>query len=430
MFDFDDGFYHALHGASSLSAKALVPSLVRLLQPRSVIDVGCGTGLWLKEFVDTGLPIAQGVEGPWLPEALLSIPADLVLRHDLSEGITLDCRFDLVICLGVANYLGGKLAKRLVETLTGLGSVVLFSPSGPGKRSGENRQTDTCELWNKLFAERGFEAFRGFAKHIAREGEVDSRYTREMVFYRDRRDRNGVDLDMRHLDGPPKAVALDRVQPVVMTCARDVELTRRFVASYATAVGPALRQPVVSVDVIAEVELPHDYLRVLRDLWPASVVFHSRTAGAEPYQSIVQAAYGALECGLSQLGDGGYLLFLEDDIQFAANFVSLLSELQLKPDTGLCTLYLPFGGFGGTEVRPRRFFGTQCVLFPHRPLQAVVAERPNLQRWQGATYDQQWARILREYGYRLYCSPSSYVQHMGTVSRIGSGAHRSDVFIE
>src|SRR5215211_3499004 len=45
------------------SARVIVPLVLELVEPRSVIDVGCGTGEWLSVFEELGVEDVWGVDG-------------------------------------------------------------------------------------------------------------------------------------------------------------------------------------------------------------------------------------------------------------------------------------------------------------------------------------------------------------------------------
>jgi 2-polyprenyl-3-methyl-5-hydroxy-6-metoxy-1,4-benzoquinol methylase len=75
MSMYSSGFYARREGRVSASAAALVPRLVELLQPRSVIDIGCANGLWLEAFSRCGVERVQGIDGPWVPREALRVPA-------------------------------------------------------------------------------------------------------------------------------------------------------------------------------------------------------------------------------------------------------------------------------------------------------------------------------------------------------------------
>ena len=63
---FDD--FYSRDGERSLeSARIVAPLVMRLAAIRSVIDIGCGLGGWLRAFSENGVPLIQGLDGNWVP---------------------------------------------------------------------------------------------------------------------------------------------------------------------------------------------------------------------------------------------------------------------------------------------------------------------------------------------------------------------------
>jgi hypothetical protein len=56
-------FFCALNGRRSRSAEVIVPLIIELLHPCSVIDIGCGTGGWLEVFKNHHIGDILGVAG-------------------------------------------------------------------------------------------------------------------------------------------------------------------------------------------------------------------------------------------------------------------------------------------------------------------------------------------------------------------------------
>jgi len=72
-----------------------------------------------------------GVDGEWVPAKLLQIPRACFLAHDLMKPIEINRRFDLAVSLEVAEHLDRDSARRFIQTLVKLSSVVLFSAAIP-----------------------------------------------------------------------------------------------------------------------------------------------------------------------------------------------------------------------------------------------------------------------------------------------------------
>ena len=52
---YNDAFYDKQAGRSRPSAAVVVPMVMALLRPRSVVDLGCGAGPWLAAFAAAGV---------------------------------------------------------------------------------------------------------------------------------------------------------------------------------------------------------------------------------------------------------------------------------------------------------------------------------------------------------------------------------------
>jgi hypothetical protein len=126
-------FFEKRASGSSASARRIVPMIVNLLRPRSVLDVGCGVGSWLAVFREHGVTDMLGIDGDYVPVERLEIPASAFRSADLSSPVRLDRSFHLVVCLEVAGHLSPEHAGTLVESLCGLGPVVRFPRRSPSR---------------------------------------------------------------------------------------------------------------------------------------------------------------------------------------------------------------------------------------------------------------------------------------------------------
>ena len=55
-------FFAGIQEGSYRSAIKIIPLLKALIQIRSVVDVGCGTGSWLKAFQENGVKDILGID--------------------------------------------------------------------------------------------------------------------------------------------------------------------------------------------------------------------------------------------------------------------------------------------------------------------------------------------------------------------------------
>ncbi|HEY7158746.1 MAG TPA: methyltransferase domain-containing protein [Gemmataceae bacterium] len=151
--------YHDLHHnqmrrreeAIRHSAEVILSELFRRFSPRSALDVGCGMGIWLQAAQALGVADIQGIEGDWLDKNLLRIPQQHVATLDLEQVFDLGRRFDLVICLEVAEHLQPAAAGPLVESLVRHADVVLFSAAIPFQGGHHHVNEQFPDYWDRLF---------------------------------------------------------------------------------------------------------------------------------------------------------------------------------------------------------------------------------------------------------------------------------------
>src|SRR5262245_7485190 len=124
--NYERSFYKTLAGNATKSSGVVVPMILEYVQPTSVIDVGCGTGGWLAEYGRHGIDDVLGIDGPWVDAELLEIPKEKFRIADVAQPIREARRFDLVVSLETGEHLPPQSAATFVESLTRLGSVIVF----------------------------------------------------------------------------------------------------------------------------------------------------------------------------------------------------------------------------------------------------------------------------------------------------------------
>jgi SAM-dependent methyltransferase len=176
-------FYEEQQAGSLKSAKEVAPILLSLLKVKSIVDVGCGVGPWLKAFYDLGIKDILGIDGLWVNKNQLMIPKSLFLEKDLEKPLNLSKKYDLVISLEVAEHLPERYAKSFIEQLTKLGDFILFSAAIPS-------QGGTCHLneqwqiyWAKLFEQRDFLPVDYVRGKIWDNNNVDYHYRQNIILY-------------------------------------------------------------------------------------------------------------------------------------------------------------------------------------------------------------------------------------------------------
>jgi SAM-dependent methyltransferase len=145
-------------GRDLIAARKILDIVWEYLRPSSVLDVGCGRGTWLAVAGQCGVSDILGVEGAWLDRGDLLVNADKVSTIDLEVPLSLGRRFDLILCLEVAEHLSAAVSDIFVSSLVAHGDVVLFSAAIPHQGGHHHVNEQFADYWAERFAQHGFVA--------------------------------------------------------------------------------------------------------------------------------------------------------------------------------------------------------------------------------------------------------------------------------
>jgi SAM-dependent methyltransferase len=142
--------------ATEYSSQRVLEILFKCYRPNSLLDVGCGLGMWLKMATTLGVSEVRGIEGEWIDPALLEVSPDLVQVRDLEKGFDLKRKFDLVICLEVAEHLSEGAADNFIASLVRHAPAVLFSAAIPFQGGDHHVNERFLPYWAAKFAQHDY----------------------------------------------------------------------------------------------------------------------------------------------------------------------------------------------------------------------------------------------------------------------------------
>jgi hypothetical protein len=180
---YDAMFFAGIEEGSRRSAKVVVPLLIELFSPSSVVDIGGGGGVWAATFLAKKVADVVAIDGPWVPPSARCVPPDQFVEHDLSLPLALTRTFDLALCLEAAEHLPASAAPELVRWLTEAAPVVAFSAALPGQGGDGHVNEQPASYWARLFAGRNYVCFSDIRRRIWNDEAVEVWYRQNLLCF-------------------------------------------------------------------------------------------------------------------------------------------------------------------------------------------------------------------------------------------------------
>jgi len=146
--------FHPIENSSD-TAEIIVPILIDWYNPKSVLDLGCNVGWWLHWFYRNRVTSILGIDGENMLSEL-KIPAHRFITADLTQPINLEKRFDLLLCLEVAEHLEEQYADTLVQTCVNHSDTIFFSAATKGQGGYHHVNEQPHQYWIEKFAAHGY----------------------------------------------------------------------------------------------------------------------------------------------------------------------------------------------------------------------------------------------------------------------------------
>jgi SAM-dependent methyltransferase len=180
---YGDEFYLSNERGSGLSASRVVPVFLEVIAPRSVVDVGCGIGTWSAAFRERGITDIVGVDGAYVNRRNLRIDPGLFLARDLEEPLAIGRKFDLAVCVEVAEHLPESRSDGFVSDLVSLAPAVLFSAAIPRQGGHGHVNEQWPDYWERKFQRHGYVTLDFIRSAIWDDDAVEWWYRQNIVLY-------------------------------------------------------------------------------------------------------------------------------------------------------------------------------------------------------------------------------------------------------
>jgi SAM-dependent methyltransferase len=179
-----DGPIDYIHAATVHTLQGATAALTAIFKsdapPTSLLDVGCGTGTWLRAAADLGVKTIAGIDGIAVPDEQLRVERDVIALHDLSAPFDLKRRFELAICLEVAEHLLEESSARLISSIVRHADTIYFSAACPGQPGQHHVNCQWPAYWQELFNSHGYACDDAIRWLIWNDARIEPWYRQNM----------------------------------------------------------------------------------------------------------------------------------------------------------------------------------------------------------------------------------------------------------
>jgi SAM-dependent methyltransferase len=183
MATYDNDFFALISDDSLRSARVVVPMVMEILSPKSVVDFGCGPGAWLRAFRENGVQAVRGIDGDYIDRNRLLIDQQDFVASDLTQPFNIDRKYDLAVCIEVAEHLPTPSAANLIQSLTSAAPAVLFSAAIPGQGGQHHINEQWLCYWRDLFGKKQFVMVDALRPQIRNDLRIASYLRQNLVLF-------------------------------------------------------------------------------------------------------------------------------------------------------------------------------------------------------------------------------------------------------
>ena len=169
--NYGENFYESVSKRAEETAEPVIKILFSFInQVDSLKDVGCGSGIWLKKFVDTGkIKHAIGFD----LENAVNSGTTAVNKKILVKSIDFEKldenifpKTDLSLFLEVAEHLTEETAKKIIRYICKTSNMIIFSAAIPGQGGYNHMNEKPMNYWVAKLEDNEFYVFDVFREQL------------------------------------------------------------------------------------------------------------------------------------------------------------------------------------------------------------------------------------------------------------------------
>jgi len=184
-------FYDDDFASTSLRDKAWAENfcdiILKTFNPKSVIDFGCGTGDLLHLFEKKGTEIL-GIDGSRANRNHCKINKDNFLLFDIRNKYKSKKKYDLCLCLEVAEHIEERYSDILINSLARSSPNIVFTAAPPGQEGLNHVNLKPYDWWIRKFEGINFKFDKSLTEYLKREmtkiPDIHAWYIKNLLVFR------------------------------------------------------------------------------------------------------------------------------------------------------------------------------------------------------------------------------------------------------
>ncbi len=153
---YDDEYYAKINLEEEEQAKRLADVLIWIYSPKSVLDIGSATGLYIKPFLEKGIKV-QGVDYSVaaVSKKALRVPRELIKVTDITKK-SIELHADLSLCIEVLEHIPEKYALFAIHNIARTSKTIFFTAAQPGQGGVGHVNCQPKSYWEGMLKKEGF----------------------------------------------------------------------------------------------------------------------------------------------------------------------------------------------------------------------------------------------------------------------------------